>query len=538
METKEHKEVGDALRLVLSEVNPYIRIDESGVFHLRLQRFSADNLPVAMELELSAGDVIAMAGDYFTQADWTMYLDLNQCANFINPVQLGEFLIAKPVANKETSALITAYNNLAAPDVTRKQIDRIYAISNANYIPFSSTLNSYVQQLMLAIRVKNYGEMLTRNQTHFTPWAIRVYILGHTIALLHAQLAFELKQWANDPNYKSSNINLLALQDYFTNKHEIPTAEQIVNLAHQYHTQALSIELFTFHYYTDHYATGHMSMVGDLRVLMQTRFGVWGSILANNLHDEINRVGVFTNKPYDPVKDPTEPATRARGDGKVDTCLNSENKRDCIAGMTASLQDINDVLSGAPLPAQNQYGGLNYMPDVDYNTRQHKPLLILNQEKIYYRSKLSKVDIISPSEYEALRRDPRAFGYIELSSTWQAFKLVAKLRLFPYLYTGKVQALSQEKEDEILADERQRTPQRQPIPPARCATEIEPSVLDWNSKDKEECVDVQPAQVNWRSKADWNNMLHGLNKNSILTFKQAQNKPKMEPVPLVGHSVS
>ncbi|PUT40146.1 type IV secretion protein Dot, partial [Legionella taurinensis] len=145
----------------------------------------------------------------------------------------------------------------------------------ANYVPFSPTLNFYAQQLMYYFRVKDYGEMLVRNQTHFTPWSIRVYILGHAIALRYARLSYELKQLATDRNYQSDNPDLITLKNSLQNKNETLSSNTLLDLANRYHAQAYSIELFTFHYYSDHFATGHMSMIGDLRVVLKERFGVW-----------------------------------------------------------------------------------------------------------------------------------------------------------------------------------------------------------------------------------------------------------------------
>ncbi|HAT7747358.1 TPA: Dot/Icm T4SS effector CegC1 [Legionella pneumophila] len=508
MNTTEHTELGNGLLMDKIEGNPYLRIDEFGVLHLRLQRFGENNLPEPMELEMSAGEIIAMAGDYFTQANWTMDLDLPKCELFNSPAELGKHLIRKPIDPKEENALITAYNNLAAPDVTRKEIDRIYSINNANYVPFSPTLNFYAQQLMYYFRVKDYGEMLVRNQTHFTPWSIRVYILGHAIALRYAHLSYELKQLATDRNYQSDNPDLSTLKTSLQNKNETLSSNTLLDLANRYHAQAYSIELFTFHYYSDHFATGHMSMIGDLRVVLKERFGVWGNILANNLHDEVNRVGVYTVRPYDPTPNTTEAPSRARGDGKFDTCLNQFNRLACLNGMTASLKDINQVLSGSVIPEQKDFGGLVHMPDVDFNSRQHQPLLVLSKGKVYYRNNLSQIHIISPSEYEALRENPEKHGYKELTSKWAAFKLVTKLRLFPYLYDGSVMPVSDEKLAEIIADEKRRNPQRAPIPTPSCLPESEPTVFDWRTK------------ASWRNNKDSLDILDGLKKHSILGAKQ------------------
>lgn len=76
-----------------------------------------------MELELSAGEIMAMAADYFTQKNWTMTLNLPHCERFEKASDLGHYLINQEITEEEEVALITAYNNLVAPDVTRKMID-------------------------------------------------------------------------------------------------------------------------------------------------------------------------------------------------------------------------------------------------------------------------------------------------------------------------------------------------------------------------------------------------------------------------------
>lgn len=482
MDTPEHTELGNGLRIANTNNNPYLRIDEFGTLHLRLQRFDEDKYPIPMELELSAGEIIAMAGDFFTDADWTMDLDLPQCSLFESTSRVGKKLIKAPIQAKEENALIKAYNNLAAPDVSRKEIQRIYTITNANYIPFSNTLNFYLKQLMFYFRVKDYGEMLTRNQTHFTPWSIRVYVIGHTIALRYAHLAFELRKAAENESHESSNQDFVSLKQTIKNKNQSPSSDILKDLADRYEAQAYCMELFTFHYYSDHFATGHMSMIGDLRVVLKERFGVWGNILANNLHDEVNRVGVYTINPYDLNPNPTAPPIRSRGDGKVDSCLNKFNRQTCLDGMHASIGDIQSALKGEASPAQKHFAGLKYMPDVDYNSRQHQPLLVFSHDKVYVRNDLSHIRIVSPSDYEALRNDPAAHGYKELKSTFDAMKLVVKLRLFSSLYSGTVQPLSIKELTSIRIDEQKRNPQREPIPEPECAPESEATVFNWRTQ--------------------------------------------------------
>lgn len=515
MDTFEHTKMGNKLRLKNPHNNPYLRIDAKGVVYFKLQRLSGQQYPEPMDLELSAGQIIAMAGDYFTQADWTMSLNLPQCEKFSSPIELGKYLIRQKITQAEQDALFTAYNNLASPEVTKEQIALIYSINGTHYIPCSDTLTSYAQQLMLFARVKNYGEMITRNQTHFTPWSIKAYVLGHSIALRYAKLASDLRQFALNKQFHSHNPDVRQAKENLRQIHGRLEMLDVVELAHRFEALAYCVELFTFHYYSDHFSTGHMSMIGDLRIKLGERFGTLGNILANNLHDEVNRVGVFTSRPYAPIPDDRTPVNRSRGDGVFNTCLNTSNRQACVDGMSASIADIQSVLEGKPIPHQQQFGGLEYLPDVEFNVRQHQPLLVLSEDKIYRRQHPSKINIISPSKYDAIRTNPVAHGYVEVSNSWDAFVLVTKLRLFPYLYRGTVQPVTPEHKKEIAFEESLRNPLRPPIKESRCAFEPDPTVLDW------------------RKKKEWMDALDGLNHHSILkprSSKRPQKEPLEQPV--------
>ncbi|CEK09143.1 hypothetical protein [Legionella hackeliae] len=510
MDTKEHTELGNALRFTGINNNPYLRIDEQGVLHLTLQRFQENGFPVPMKLEMTAGEIIAMAGDFFTDRDWNMKLDLPSFNSFKMTEQfseqsssssLGDYLIEQPIKEIEEDAFLKAYNNLASPDVSRSNINLIYKIDSSNYLPFSATLNDYVKQLMFYFRVKDYGEMLNRNQTHFTPWSLRVYTLGHHLALKYAHMASELKQLIIDKNYQTSNDDLNALLKVLQTQEDGLSVHNLQELFYRYQALAYCVELFVFHYYTDHFAAGHMSMVGDLRVLLTERFGTWGSILANNLHNELNRVGVYTERPYDPTPTPTEAPTSARGDGDFNSCINHYNKAACIAGMQCSLLDIEHVLTGETIPQQRQFGGLEHLPDVARKYRQIQPLLVLGEDtKVYYRENLSQIKTLSPSDYAQMQTAPAQWGYREIKGKWDAFVLVAKLRLFPYIYDGKVLPLTSAELKRIEEEERALNPDSDPIPTPPCTPQQTPAV----------------ERPNWRTAASEQQLHEGLSKYSLL----------------------
>lgn len=510
MDTKEHTELGDALRFLdwaILKNNPYITIDEQGLLHLHVQGFNEGGLPQPTGLNLSAGNLVAMSGDYFGGREVSLNLpsiaEYNASPGSYDSTgsceTLGQYLIKEPVNESEEQKLICSYKRLANNNVHQSDIDTIYAINNANYIPFSSTLNFYVQQLMFALRVKNYSEILNRNLSHFTPWSVRVYAIGHHIALRYARIYYELTQLLADSEYQSENSEFNALLKVIEQTPEGLNRDNLQDIAYRYQALALGMEFFCFHYYTDHFAAGHIAFVGDLRDLLPKRFGIWGSILVNNLHDELNRVTVYTKRVYDPTPDSSEPPVEAGGDGDFDVSKNYFNKQACLAGMMCSLQDLHQVFKGNELPAQTEYGGLEQMPDVDYHYRQPQPLLLLGKDqKIYYRTDLNHIDILSPSQLQKAYNDPLSHGYTELSSTFAAFSLVFKLRVLPF-YSSQVIPLTAEQLKLLEAEESELNPGRKPIPQP-------PTVL----------VQKPVATPAWQHAASDHVVMQGLVKNGLL----------------------
>ncbi|CDZ78375.1 hypothetical protein BN59_02685 [Legionella massiliensis] len=493
MDTKEHTEVGNQLRfgdwLELKD-NPYIHIDEeTGILSLDLQRIDENNLPKSTNLRLTSGNMVAMSGDYFGGRE--VEFDLPSMTEFRgNPgayddsISLGHYLINKPVFPEDEHKFVASYRRLANLEVSQDEINLIYEIDGANYIPFSNTLNGYAQELMYALRVKNYGDMLTRNLSHFTPWSVRAYVVGHHLALQYASFSYEFRQLAENPDYESNNEEFNKVRAYIELTPGGLSANNCRDLAHRYQALALGMELFCFHYYSDHYAAGHCQPVGDLRQVLPEKFGTWGSILVNNIHDECNNVSIYTTRPYDSNLDKNDPPVEMTGDGDFDESRNYYNKQACVAGMQSSVGDLRRVFGGSPLPNQTEYAGLAHLPDIDENYRQHQPLFVLGADnKVYYRTELSKIRILSPSQWKTTYESPLENGYTELSSTWEAFVLVCKLRLLSFIYQGEVQPLSEAEREAIEREEFELNPQRRPIPtPPRTLEETPVPLANWKTK--------------------------------------------------------
>ena len=185
---------------------------------------------------------------------------------------------------------------------------------------------------MFALRIKNYGEILNRNLSHFTPWSVRAYILGHRIALKYARVSYELNQLINNAEYKSYNEDFTTLFAIQKQREKGTSTIKLKDLADRYQALALGMELSVSLLYRS-LCCRPWGAYGDLRILLPERFGILGGILVNSLHDELNRVTVYTKRLYDPVPNISEPPVEAGGDGDLDDPRNSFNKQSCIEVM-------------------------------------------------------------------------------------------------------------------------------------------------------------------------------------------------------------
>lgn len=513
MDTREHLDVGNRLRFGDWDTlkgNPYVHIDDAtGILSIDVQGIGEDDLPYSTQLRLTSGDMVAMSGDYFGGKEVAFKLPSLAAfnanpENYDNSISLGHYLINKPITFEEEDKFIRSYGKLANPKVTQKQINTIYTIDGAKYIRFSDTLNGYVQQGMFALRVKNYSEILLRNLSHFTPWSVLAATIGHHLALKYAELSYEFKQLSENPNYVSNSHEFNVLRQTLAQTADGLNSERLKELGYRFQALALGMEFFSFHYYSDHFAAGHCQPMGDLREELPKRFGTFGSILVNGLHDEANRTTIFTRRPYDPNPDETAPPVKAGGDGDFNEPQNYYNKLACVAGMQASVGDLNQVFQGGAKPQQADYAGLKHLPDIDPNYRQPQPMFVLGADnKIYYRTDISKIRILSPSQWKATYASPAEHGYTELSSSWTAFLLVAKLRLLPFIYQGKVQELTEAELQAIEQEEHELNPNRRPIPRPPQDTAKTPVAV--------------PQPFNWEKRpASSKDIMDGLSKYSLL----------------------
>lgn len=469
METNEHKDAGDKIRIETLK-NPYLQgskslaTDSSNNLRLRIMQ-KIDDVPVPLDLELSAGDVIALAGDYYTKPGWWSELRIPNKGG--DNLEANDQLLNAPVTSIETHAFRQAYDNLASPAVTQQTIHRIYAIDESRFIP------GLLKQLLYTISVKDYGSKLSSNEDHFSPWSLRGYIVGHYSALRMAEIAFYCHKIAQGEigkeneqipkNVRNTLTHVLKKIEKDPNKYALPEKNEkeiLSELGHRYHALAVARDLFAMHFYSDHFAGGHLSRLGKMREQLPQQFGVGGSILVNNMHNEDNEKGVMVTNSFQPPH-PEEghfqmlrEDCKAYGDGTYFNHGNDENRNLLINGMDNSLGDIARLMITGERRRSLEYGGITFLPAIDYSKRQTQPLFILGSDQhIYFRSNLRHIKILSPSEYEKTTQDPSHHGYEKLTP-WKAFLLVLKLRMLTPFYRSEVELLPQKRGHEIQEDEK------------------------------------------------------------------------------------
>ncbi|KTC80561.1 Dot/Icm secretion system substrate [Legionella cherrii] len=463
METNEHKNAGDQIR-IQTLGNRYLKgsknLSPENTNNLRLKMMQeVDGIPVPLEMKLSAGDIVALAGDYYTKAGWWEQLQIP--AKTGDGTQENERLLHTPVMQAETDAFKQAFDDLASPAVTKSAISRIFAIDGSRFIP------SLLKQLIYAVTVKEYGAKLASNEDHFAPWSLRGYIVGHQSALDMAETAYYCHQIAEGKMSKEDKKIPQEIRDRLakilqqiaidpakyklvpeSKEGKLTEKELFTELGHRFHAMAVARDLFAMHFYSDHFAGGHLSRMGEMRKLLPKEFGVLGSILVNTMHNEDNKDSVAVTNSFQPLsreQDMIKEDSQAYGDGTYFNHENDANANMLINGMDNSLGDIARLMKTGEKRESVEYGGLEFLPQINYKVSQPQPLLIQdpNDKKIYFRSDVKHIKMLSPNEYTETTKNPSLHGYQELTPT-KAFWLVVKLWLFPFYYSPQVELSKKE----------------------------------------------------------------------------------------------
>ncbi|STX52624.1 Dot/Icm T4SS effector [Legionella busanensis] len=479
METFEHKTAGDQIRIETFN-NPYLHGSDTlnpnpkNKLTLTLMHL-VDGIPVPLALTLSAGDIVALAGDYYTKAGWGNELELPLSLHKSSNVYENRQLIDLPIKLTEQKAFNEAYHDLASPAVKKTDIKRIYSIEDK--------LPRLLQQLVYAFTVKNYGAKLVDNEAHFAPWSLRAYLVGHNTALKMSYFAYIFQQLAKKEITLESDSVPLEIKDIIRKVNSSSLDKNPFNfqylddnsiyeeLKNRYHALAVSYELFTLHFYSDHFAGGHLSRIGLLRKKMPEQFGVWGSILINNMHNEDNTDGVTTTNSFQFIKYRKHKKfrdgsthqedsfialhedCRAYGDGTYNKRNNDENSNMLINGMDNSLGDIAHIMTTGHVRPSTAYGGLTFLPEIDYTKRQAQPLLIQGKDgRVYFRKNIRTIEMLSPIEYKNMLAKPTSYGYQELTK-FKAFLVVFKLEVLGFYFFPKIKELTSIKQAAIEEQE-------------------------------------------------------------------------------------
>jgi hypothetical protein len=439
METSEHIAAGNKIESSDFGDNPYLtggniipNADPIEVAPIKItpMRFNEEGFPVPMaefkDAKLSAGEVAALCGDYFTEAGWGKKLRLpaEKAASYNHYKEI----MGAHVTNIEQRAFIKSYQQFANVKTTRKKVQAIEAISQSNLLDEAGKQVAYEEV------VPGYIKRLKENVAHFTPWSTRAYMVGHQTALHYAEAASQLKLLSDNETIVESTLlpEVKTIQEDFSsaNKKEKLGRADYLELSYRYHALAVGMELGTLHYYSDHFAGGHLGRLGYLRTaLPQSYGGFFGGLLVNAMHGEDNHFGVnVTNDDSIGSFRNPEGETLAQGDKSYNCNSNQINRAHLINGMTSSLADINSVVRGEPVPRTNAYGGAGFLPHIDSKKPQNQPLFILTKRgDIYYRKSLSSVSKLTADEFTLRENNPNRFPkeYKKLNGRLAYFRVIS-----------------------------------------------------------------------------------------------------------------
>ncbi len=247
-----------------------------------LTEVKGEKFVLANGLEVSFGDIIGLAGDFFAPTEADIIADGANLAE-----KQKRFLSAYDCLAKHEYCIPTAKELLGDAKAEKDAIEQGKANGKtAAEVYQSSAVPNWVhyQEDTLKGRLSKYSipaylKIASRNLDHFRTSANNSYSVGHTLAVEEMQKAFSLKG-KNEEKFKKSLM------------------------------RAYSLEAFSCHYLTDLFAAGHIRT--PRREMYETASGVVdrkaSSLCAKYQHDEDGNYGLkVTNDNGD--------VWRAYGDG-------------------------------------------------------------------------------------------------------------------------------------------------------------------------------------------------------------------------------
>lgn len=313
-------------------------------------------IPITDELSLTAGEVVALAGDFFGLPDKPI--------SFGNNEKSGEVCDSKQEDN-----FMQAYQTLM-DEKNRKQIDNILAYikeqssahdSGESIVfkkdsSFKSNLKFSIMSdesnLPCSFRNNRYIQLALKNFDHFGKDALRAFLAGHYYAVKLAQVA------NNDSNFR----------------------------------KAIGATLFACHFLTDLYASGHIrtprreilnAILGntldtfpDLRQISSIKLVIAG-LLAKKMHDEdckngLNVRSIILDKDW-----------QSFGDGSYFSPSNKVNAEVACETVALALLDVVHAYKGqkSEIKLMDDDYLTKYLPISDENANYMKPLYKVNEDR-------------------------------------------------------------------------------------------------------------------------------------------------------------
>lgn len=325
-------------------------------------------LPESNSIEISAGEIIALAGDFYADADHPICLKKEEMEqNFLNAYntlikankdQINRLLIE---INKETEVIQHALDNEQKSSIELAKIENEQNKSYAKVFSATSRFSFFPFTLLRSPYVK----LATNNFDHFGDDAKAVHEVGHNIAVAMASKAAKM------PTPKERAKGLL---------------------------KAFTIELYACHFLTDIFASGHLrtprkalweQVTQNSNIPFDYGKSVIAGLLAKEMHDEDGETGVYVKSQQNPN------GWKTFGDGCYFNDENEENEAQINETVKAALRDVFNAYLGKTLSEENKVSYKKYLPMVDETKVEEEdfahPLFKVEDGKVKVRKEVNNI---------------------------------------------------------------------------------------------------------------------------------------------------
>ena len=399
-----------------------------------------DGIPLPINKRKKAGDILAMARLKCRKTAWNLSLNMPEI-----PSSADDY-----------------FHQCITFAITEQELELFKCHSDAVMDSFSekSPLINFQRSTRAGIK-----KTFKSKDGCYSAWALRAYLTGHRSALNTAMLAHSCQLMnkgllENDAEKQRLDEMIAEIQKHpelfkFKKTHRRSILKE---LAYRFHTLAIQQDIIALQHYLDFYQYSYSQRAAPFHKKLIEGHGMTGRTLIDCMLCEEkylpfqfkfafealpgfyseNKASSFTSLATDCLNYGDKTYYKKSDSPLLDRLLN---------GMDNSIGDLCRTLLCGTSPRPAEFGALLYLPEIDHDSQQTMPLILMHQNKLFLRRQIHAIRLLSQEDFKQLTQNPAAFGYKPLTHA-RAFRISLQWRMLHFVLSEQ-QFNPQQKEKKL-----------------------------------------------------------------------------------------